>query len=112
MFSIYINSSFNNTHLSIYYNKRIVFKASSGMSSIRGSFKKNSNMSLIMLGVHAANFLESFFNGKPRIIFYFSGLGKGKFYILKAFQKFQIEHCYFSASVPFNGCRQKKKRRL
>tara|TARA_Y100000815_G_scaffold274616_1_gene309328 strand:+ start:4326 stop:4667 length:342 start_codon:yes stop_codon:yes gene_type:complete len=112
MVKVYVYSSFNNTHIAIYFRDVMCYKASSGISEIRGSFKKNSPIALASLSKNAASFVETTFDKKTPVVFFFSGSGKGKFFIIKSFVSSSIASCFYSASFVFNGCRKKKRRRL
>lgn len=112
MIKIYVHSSFNNTHVAIYFNDVMRYKASSGISEIKGAFKKNSPMALASLSKSIASFVDQAFQGKFPIVFFFSGSGKGKFFIIKSFAFSNVVSCFYSASFVFNGCRKKKRRRL
>jgi small subunit ribosomal protein S11 len=110
--NLHIKCTLKNTIISLTKNNREVLKQWSTKSLKKTKFKKNTpyNVQLIIYKVNKYIKLKKI----KKLNIYLKGNGLGRYNILKNLKKKKIKVCFLSdkTSIPFNGCRQKKKKRL
>jgi len=109
--NLHINCNLKNTIISLTKNNGNLLKQWSTKSLKKTKFKKNTpyNVQLIVYKINQFIQLKKI----KKINIYLKGTGLGRFNILKNLKKtIKIGYIFDKTTIPFNGCRQKKKKRL
>jgi small subunit ribosomal protein S11 len=110
--NLHVKSTLKNTIISLTKNTGNVLKQWSTKSLKKTRFKKNTpyNVQLIVYKINKYIQLKKI----QKINIHLNGTGLGRFNILKNLQKKKIKIGYIfdKTSIPFNGCRVRKMKRL
>jgi small subunit ribosomal protein S11 len=110
--NLHIKCTFKNTIISLTKNTGEVLKQWSTKSLKKGKFKKNTpyNVQLIIYKINKYIQLKKI----TKLNLYINGSGLGRFNFLRNLKKrkIKIRYIFDNTRFPFNGCREKKKKRL
>ena len=110
--NLHIKCTFKNTIISLTKNTGEVLKQWSTKSLKKSKFKKNTpyNVQLIIYKVNKYIQLKKI----PKLNLYINGNGLGRYNIIRNLKKrkIRIHYIFDKTSMPFNGCRCIKKKRL
>lgn len=109
---VYIQSSFNNTIVTVTDDAgNVVSWASAGSLSFKGT-KKSTPYAAQMTSVSAIEKAKSF--GLRKVSVFVSGVGAGRESAVRALVNsgIEIENIKDTTPIPHNGCRAKKSRRI
>ncbi|MCK9438586.1 MAG: 30S ribosomal protein S11 [Patescibacteria group bacterium] len=109
----YISATYNNTILSLTdKNGNVISWASAGMAGFRGAKKATPYASQIITKIAVMKAKEEF--GLESVKVFASGVGTGREGAIRALNAngLEIESIKDTTSVPHNGCRPKKPRRV
>lgn len=110
--NLHIKCTFKNTIISLTKNTGEVLKQWSTKSLKKGKFKKNTpyNVQLIIYKINKYIQLKKI----TKLNLYINGSGLGRFNFLRNLRKrkIKIRYIFDNTRFPFNGCREKKKKRL
>jgi len=109
----YISATYNNTILSLTdKNGNVISWASAGMAGFRGAKKATPYASQIITKIAVMKAREEF--GLESVKVFVSGVGTGREGAIRALNAngLEIESIKDTTSVPHNGCRPKKPRRV
>lgn len=109
---VYIQSSFNNTIVSITDDSgNVISWATAGSLSFKGT-KKSTPYAAQMTSVSAIEKAKNF--GLKKVVVFVSGVGAGRESAVRALVNagIDIESIKDTTPIPHNGCRPKKSRRI
>jgi small subunit ribosomal protein S11 len=110
--NLHVKSNLKNTIISLTKNTGDVLKQWSTKSLKKTKFKKNTpyNVQLIVYKINKYIQLKKI----KKINIYLKGTGLGRYNIIRNLKKKKVKIGYIfdKTSIPFNGCRKKKMKRL
>lgn len=109
---VYVTSTQNNTHICFTINSKVIFKTSAGCFE-KVKSKRASAVAAQRAAEEGADYILK--NYKEYNLFVFlKGFGKGRNSVIKGFlsRRMHIDYVWQINSIPFNGCKARKKRRL
>ncbi len=110
IFSLHVKCSIKNTIISLVTPNQCVLKQWSTKSLKKTELKKNNpyNIQLIINRINRTLFIKKI----RHLNIFLKGYGIARYYIVKNLnRKIKISNIINKNTIPFNGCRQKKKKR-